>query len=183
MSGKGINSIVSDLGDDEEQEVKGVRTLPIIEPVNYTMNVEVKKTRKRNPVELVIVEEDIVDYVTGYVSFENSFPKDLDFTFWDVNTHLHRVHQSLFKYFSNKNKKAVIVKSPVTKKTCNMCLDEKEYTQYDNSLRCSQCNDGFICHDCVYVYCGNLPIYKTDDWCNDFKINCPVCRKVHYVSI
>jgi hypothetical protein len=82
------------------------------------MNVHIKKTRNRRPVELEIVGEDIVDYVTGnvtgYVSFENSFPKDLDFRFWDVKTHL-RVHQSLFKYFSNKKKKAkavrVIVKS------------------------------------------------------------------------
>ena len=64
-----------------------VRTLPIIEPVNYTMNVEVKKTKTKTkkPVELVIVEEN--DYMNELMECvkcnRNDIPRHL--LHWNAN--------------------------------------------------------------------------------------------------
>ena len=64
-----------------------VRTLPIIEPVNYTMNVEVKKTKTKTKihVELVIVEEN--DYMNELMECfkcnRNDIPRHL--LHWNTN--------------------------------------------------------------------------------------------------
>ena len=49
-------------GRPRPQKKTEERTLPVIEPVKYIMNVEVKKTKTKKPVQLVIVEEvEIID--------------------------------------------------------------------------------------------------------------------------
>lgn len=112
------------------------------------------------------------------LSFDDSLPDGQDFIDWLNKAHKN-IHVSLFKHFSSKQPKPVIVKQ---QKLCNICIEQKDIDSCD-IINCIGCKEGFICHDCVYEYVQHIPIYNYDDYCNDYKINCPICRKAHYITI
>ena len=73
------------------------------------------------------------------------------------------------------------------KKLCNICNEDKVYKSYDEHYACKRCNDGFICHNCIYEYIEHIEELKTTDddtgYDVSFKMNCPICRQVFHRCI